>query len=167
LLSAAEKNRSAFHMANAYKLMFDALLDAARTTIAAVVSMLLARLLKLPEFYWAPISAIVIIQSPINPKTVAWQRFAGTALGAAVAALIATFFSSGALVYAVAIFLCGVLCSLLRLSGAYRFAAITLSIVLLVAHQHPPWIVAVHRFVEVSLGIAVALAVAQLWPSRA
>jgi len=53
------------------------------------------------------------------------------------------------------------------LSGAYRFAAITLSIVLLVAHQHPAWIVALHRFVEVSLGIAVALAVAQLWPSRA
>jgi uncharacterized membrane protein YgaE (UPF0421/DUF939 family) len=166
LLSAA-KVRAALHMAKAYKLMFDSLLDAARTTIAAVVALLLARLLKLPEFYWAPISAIVIIQSPINPKTVAWQRFAGTALGATVAALIATFLSSGALVYAGAIFLCGVLCSILQLSGAYRFAAITLSIVLLVAHQQPPWIVALHRFVEVSLGIAVALAVAQLWPSRA
>jgi uncharacterized membrane protein YgaE (UPF0421/DUF939 family) len=167
LLNAAEGSRAVLHMANAYKLTFDALIDAARTTIAAVVSLLLARLLKLPEFYWAPISAIVIIQSPISPKTVAWQRFAGTALGAAVAALIATFFSAGALVYAVAIFLCGALCSLLRLSGAYRFAAITLSIVLLVAHQHPAWIVALHRFVEVSLGIAVALAVAHLWPSRA
>ena len=147
--------------------MFDALLDAARTTIAAVVSLLLARLLKLPEFYWAPISAIVIIQSPINPRTVAWQRFAGTALGAVAGAIIAMFFSSGALVFASAIFLCGALCSLLRVSGAYRFAAITPSIVFLVAHQHPPWIVALHRFVEVSLGIAVALAVAQLWPSRA
>jgi uncharacterized membrane protein YgaE (UPF0421/DUF939 family) len=154
-------------MRNSYKLMFDALLDAARTTTAAVLSLLLARLLKLPEFYWAPISAIVIIQSPINHKTVAWQRFAGTALGAVVGALTATFFSSGALVYAVVIFLCGALCSLLRVSGAYRFAAITLSIVLLVAHQHAPWIVALHRFVEVSLGIAVALAVVQLWPSRA
>jgi len=166
LLSGAEKPCN-FEMTNSYKLMFHTLLDAARTTIAAVLSLLLARLLKLPEFYWAPISAIVIIQSTINPRTLAWQRFAGTALGAAVGALIATFFSSGALVYAVAIFLCGALCALLRLSGAYRFAAITLSIVLLVAHQHPAWIVALHRFVEVSLGIAVALAVAQLWPSRA
>jgi Fusaric acid resistance protein-like len=43
------------------------------------------------------------------------------------------------------------------LDSAYRFAAITLSIVLLIAHQSPPWIVASHRFVEVSLGIAVAL----------
>jgi uncharacterized membrane protein YgaE (UPF0421/DUF939 family) len=167
LLSGRRKATRDFEMTNSYKLMFHTLLDAARTTIAAVVSLLLARLLNLPEFYWAPISAIVIIQSTINPRTLAWQRFAGTALGAAVGALIATFFSSGALVYAVAIFLCGALCALLRLSGAYRFAAITLSIVLLVAHQHPAWIVALHRFVEVSLGIAVALAVAQLWPSRA
>jgi uncharacterized membrane protein YgaE (UPF0421/DUF939 family) len=153
-------------MANTYKLTFNALMDAARTTVAAVVSLLLARVLKLPEFYWAPISAIVIIQSTINPKTVAWQRFAGTALGAALGALVATFFSSSTLVYGVAVLLCGILCAVLRLDGAYRFAAITLSIVLLIAHQRPAWIVASHRFVEVSVGIAVALAVAQLWPGR-
>jgi uncharacterized membrane protein YgaE (UPF0421/DUF939 family) len=151
-------------MANTYKLTFNTLMDAARTTVAAVVSLLLARILKLPEFYWAPISAIVIIQSTINPRTVAWQRFAGTALGAALGALVATFFSSSALVYGVAVLLCGVLCAFLRLDGAYRFAAITLSIVLLIAHQRPAWIVASHRFVEVSVGIAVALAVARLWP---
>ncbi|HTC57783.1 MAG TPA: FUSC family protein [Candidatus Sulfotelmatobacter sp.] len=153
-------------MTNTYKLTRDTLLDAARTTVAAVASMLLARALKLPEYYWAPISAIVIIQSTIDPRTLAWQRFAGTALGAVLGALIATFFPTTALVYAVAIFLCGVLCALLRFGGAYRFAAITLSIILLIAHQRPPWIVALHRFVEVSLGIAVALVVAELWPSR-
>ncbi|MGO9949809.1 MAG: FUSC family protein, partial [Steroidobacteraceae bacterium] len=113
------------------------------------------------------ISAIVIIQSTIDPKTLAWQRFAGTALGAAMGALIATFFPSNALVYAVAIFLCGALCALLCFRGAYRFAAITLSIILLIAHQRPAWIVASHRFVEVSVGIAVALGVAELWPRRA
>lgn len=153
-------------MANAYKLTVHALLDAARTTIAAVVSLLLARLLKLPEFYWAPISAIVIIQSTIDPRTLAWQRFAGTALGAALGALIATFFPGSALVYAAAIFFCGLLCALFHFRGAYRFAAITLSIILLIAHERPAWIVAAHRFVEVSVGIAVALALAEVWPSR-
>ena len=106
-------------MANIYKLTLGSLLDAVRTTVA-VASLLLARLLKLPEFYWAPISAIVIIGSTIDPRTLAWQRFAGTALGAVLAALIATFFPGNALVYAVAIFLCGLLCALLRLRGAYR-----------------------------------------------
>ena|SRR5271165_1946137 len=149
------------------KLTLYALLDAARTTLAAVVSLLLARLMKLPEFYWAPISAIVIIQSTLDPRAVAWQRFAGTALGALVGALVATFFSSSAVVYAISIFGCGALCDLLRLRTAYRFAAITVSIILLIAHQKPAWIVASHRFVEVSVGIAVALAVAEVWPSRA
>jgi uncharacterized membrane protein YgaE (UPF0421/DUF939 family) len=153
-------------MANTYKVTLDTLLDAARTTVAAVASLLLARTLKLPESYWAPISAIVIIQSTLNPRAVAWQRFAGTALGAALGALIATLFPSNTLVYAVAIFICGALCGLLRMRTAYRFAAITLSIVLLIAHTRPAWIVAAHRFVEVSVGIAVALAVAYLWPSR-
>ena len=153
-------------MANSYKLTFDTVLDAARTTLAAVASLLLARTMRLPESYWAPISAIVIIQSTLNPRAVAWQRFAGTALGAALGAVIATFFPSNTLVYALAIFLCGALCALLRLRSAYRFAAITMSIILLIAHQRAAWIVASHRFVEVSVGIAVALAVAQLWPSR-
>jgi uncharacterized membrane protein YgaE (UPF0421/DUF939 family) len=154
-------------MANTYKITLDALLDAARTTVAAVVSLVLARMLKLPESYWAPISAIVIIQSTLNPRTVAWQRFAGTALGAVVGAIIATFLPSTTLVYAAGIFFCGALCDLLRVRTAYRFAAITLSIMLLVEYHRPAWIVASHRFVEVSLGIAVALTVAWVWPSHA
>ena len=157
-------------MASAKKLAATTLLDAARTTVAAVLAMLLARLLRLPEFYWAPISAIVIIQSTIDPKIIAWQRFAGTALGAAMGALIATVFPaspSNAWVYGGAIFLCGVICVLLRFRGAYRFAAITLSIILLVAHTRVATIVAWHRFVEVSLGIGVALAIALLWRIKA
>src|SRR5437660_6216446 len=106
---------------------------------------------------------IVILLSTINPLTLAWQRFAGTALGAALGALIATFFSSNWIVYGTGIFVCGIVCSSLRVGSAYRFAAITLSIVLLVAHERAPWIVASHRFVEVSLGIAVALLAAEVW----
>ena len=142
----------------------EALINAVRTAVATVISMLLARSLKLPEFYWAPISTIVILLSTINPMTLAWQRFAGTALGAALGAIIAQFFGLHWLVYGAGIFVCGIVCAVLRVGGAYRFAAITLTIVLLVAHQRSPWIVATHRFVEVSLGIAVALVVTTVWP---
>jgi uncharacterized membrane protein YgaE (UPF0421/DUF939 family) len=143
------------------------LINSARTTVATVASMLLARSFKLPEFYWAPISTVVILLSTLDPMTHAWQRFAGTALGATVGALIATYFHATWIVYGVGIFVCGLLSALLRIGSAYRFAAITLSIVLLVEHAHAPWIVAMHRFVEVSLGIAVALVTAVLWPAPA
>jgi uncharacterized membrane protein YgaE (UPF0421/DUF939 family) len=64
----------------------------ARTAVAAVVALVLARSFSMPEFYWAPISTIVILLSTINPATLAWQRFAGTALGAFLGALIARYF---------------------------------------------------------------------------
>ena len=67
------------------------------------------------------------------------------------------------MVYGAGIFVCGILSAVLRLDGAYRFAGITLSIVLLIAHAAPPWRIALHRFVEVSLGIAVALVTTLVW----
>jgi uncharacterized membrane protein YgaE (UPF0421/DUF939 family) len=137
-----------------------------RTTVAAVVAFLLARLLKLPEYYWAPISTIVVIQSAIPPLTLGWQRFVGTALGAALGAALATYLTPSALVYGLGILLCGLLAFLLRVGGAYRFAGIALSIVLLIPHTRPPWIIGLHRFLEVSLGIAVALVVTTVWPRR-
>ena len=141
----------------------EAILSSTRTAVAAVLSLLLARSLKMPEFYWAPISTIVILLSTVNPLTLAWQRFVGTALGAFLGALIATYFHPNWIVYGAGIFVCGVLSSILRLGSAYRFAGIALTIVLLITHDRPPWVVATHRFLEVSLGIAVALLVAVVW----
>lgn len=143
-----------------------AVLDTARTTLAAVLAMLLARMLKLPEFYWAPISTIVIIQSTIPPRTLAWQRFVGTAMGAILGVALATFLPKNSLVYAFGIILCGLIAFSFRIGGAYRFAAITLSIVLLIPRSRAPWIVGWHRFLEVSLGVAVALVMTTLWPIK-
>jgi uncharacterized membrane protein YccC len=142
----------------------EVLISSARLAAAAVASMLLARSLKLPEFYWAPISTIVILLSTVNPLTLAWQRFAGTALGAVLGALIASFAHPTWIIYGAGIFLCGVLSSLFRIGAAHRFTAITMTIIVLIAHQSPPWKIGVHRFVEV---IAVALLVTVAWPARA
>jgi uncharacterized membrane protein YgaE (UPF0421/DUF939 family) len=79
---------------------------------------------------------------------------------------LATCFHPTALVYGLGILLCGVVAWLLRVGGAYKFAAITLSIVLLIPQSRAPWISAWHRFLEVSLGIAVALVVMTVWPQR-
>jgi hypothetical protein len=48
----------------------------------------------------------------------------------------------------------------------YRFGAVTVAIVLLVPRASPAWHIALHRFVEVSIGIAVALVFAEVWPER-
>ena len=132
------------------------LLDSGRTAAATLVSLLLARVLKFPEFYWAPISTIVIMQSSIQPFQGAWQRFVGTALGAVLGAVIATYVGRAAIIYAIGIFVCGILAAFSRAWNAYRVAAITFSIVVLIS-RGPAWVFAWHRFLEVSLGIAVAL----------
>jgi uncharacterized membrane protein YgaE (UPF0421/DUF939 family) len=145
----------------------EAVLISARTAIAAVISLLLARTLELREFYWASISTIVILLSTIDPLTLAWQRFAGTAVGAYLGALMALYPRHNWIIFGVGIFVCGILSSLLRLGSAYRFAAIALTIVLLVGHDGSPWAVATHRSIEVSLGIAVALLITLIWRTPA
>jgi len=148
ILSARYNHSSMPHWTDRLGITRATVIYSARVTVAAVASMVLARVLKLPEFYWAPISAIVIICSTIDPLAMAWQRFVGTALGAVVAALMATFLPTNWIVYSVGIFICGILSALLRIGTAYRFAAITLSIVLLIAHVAPAWMVALRGACE-------------------
>jgi uncharacterized membrane protein YccC len=138
----------------------------ARTAIAAVLSVTVARLVRLPEAYWAPVTTLVIAQSSLGAAlAVSRQRFAGTALGAAVSALVATYFSPRLLVFGACVFLLGLLCALAHLDrSAYRFGGVTLAIVLLIPRAAPAWEIAFHRFAEVSIGIAVALLLATVWP---
>jgi uncharacterized membrane protein YccC len=140
----------------------------ARTAVAAVASVLVARSFRLPETYWAPITTLVITQSSLGAAfTVSWQRLVGTALGAAVAALVGSLFGSSLLVFAATIFALGPLCAITRSDrSAYRFAGVTLAVVLLIPRANPTWQIAVHRFAEVSVGIAVALILAVVWPER-
>jgi len=138
----------------------------ARTAAAVLASLLFARMFRLPEAYWAPITTIVITQSSLGAALeVSWQRFVGTIVGAVVGALVASYFGPRALVFAACIFVMGILCVVVRVDrSAYRFGGVTLAIVLLIPRTNPPWQVAFHRFAEVSIGIGVALLFAYLWP---
>jgi uncharacterized membrane protein YccC len=140
----------------------------ARTSVAAVASLYAARLFNLPESYWAPITTLVITQSSLGAAlSVSWQRFVGTALGATVGAIIASYFGHQILAFGISVFLLGLLLAALPADrSAYRFAGTTLVIVLLVPRSGPPWIIALHRFAEVCIGIAVALMFSVLWPEK-
>ena len=144
------------------------MVHAVRTSVAVVVCYLLARLCRLPEAYWAPISTMVVMQSTLGATVpVSVQRFAGTAVGAAVGAVLNTWFHINIWVFGVAVLMIGMLCAVFRVERtAYRYAGITLAIVMLVPRSNSGWVIALHRFFEVSLGIAVGLLIAAVWPER-
>ena len=66
--------------------------------------------------------------------------------------------------FGLGVFLLGLICAVLQLRTAYRFAGVTLAITMLIARDKPAWVVAAHRFIEVSVGIAVGLVVTAVWP---
>ena len=138
----------------------------ARMAVAAVASVLVARMCRLPEAYWALITTLVVIQSsPGAALIVSWQLLVGTALGAVVAAVVGSLLGPSLLVFGASIFILGPACAIARSDqSAYRFAGVTLAIVLLIPRANPVWQIALHRFAEVCIGIAVALILATVWP---
>jgi uncharacterized membrane protein YgaE (UPF0421/DUF939 family) len=144
------------------------LINAARTAVAAVASYLVARLFRLPEAYWAPMSALIAMQSGLGAALpISVQYFVGTAIGAAVGAVTVAYFGGSVWAFGIAVFLIGLLCAVLRVErSAYRYASVTLVIVMLVTRSASVWLIAIHRFFEVSLGIVVGLLLSEFWPER-
>jgi hypothetical protein len=71
-----------------------------RTAVAAVASPLAARLFRLQEAYWGPITTLAITQSSLGAAVaVSWQRFVGTVLRAVVRAIVAIHFGPNVLVF--------------------------------------------------------------------
>ncbi|HET6418728.1 MAG TPA: FUSC family protein [Geobacteraceae bacterium] len=143
--------------------------QAVKTGIAGVVSLCLAELFSLREGYWAVISAVIVMQSSIGAAiSAAWSRMAGTAIGAFMGAIFAALWGVNALSFGFAVTITVLVCAFLGLLDSYRLASATVAIVMLFAHADVTWIVALHRFLEVSLGVVVALLVTVfIWPSRA
>jgi len=138
---------------------------AVRTAAAATLSVLLARLVGMPEAYWAVIATLVVMQSPLSSTVpLAIQRIVASALGALLGAIEAACFGGNLVVFALTIFVLGLISFVFRLERVgYSYAGMTLAIIVLIPRSETPWIAAVHRFAEVSLGILVALAVVAVW----
>ena len=136
-----------------------------RTAVAATISILLGRLVGLPEAYWAAIAAVVVMQSPIGDTVpLAIERIVASALGASIGAIELTYFGANLFVFALAMLLLGLISFMLRLEKVgYSYACITLMIIAMIPRVEAPWIAAAHRFAEVSLGILVALAIVAVW----
>jgi uncharacterized membrane protein YccC len=66
-----------------------ALLHSARTAVAAIASLLIARCCRLPETYWAPMTTLLVTQSSLRETaSKSGERFIGTALGAIAGVIV-------------------------------------------------------------------------------
>jgi len=133
--------------------------------IAALASYLIATLFRLPEAYWAPMSSLIVMQLTFSAALpVAVQYIAGTAAGAAVGAATDAYVHASVWAFAAAIVFIGFLCVVLRIErSSFRYASVTLVIVMLVPRSTSAQSVALHRFCEVSIGIAVGLVLFAIW----
>jgi uncharacterized membrane protein YgaE (UPF0421/DUF939 family) len=131
------------------------------TGIAGVVSLYAARFLRLPQGYWAVISSFIVLQSNVAATlSAARDRLIGTAIGAVMGALFVRYVGAQPWWLGLAVILTVLLCQGLGLEDSYRLACVTVAIVMLISSAHSAWITAGYRFLEVSLGIIVAVVVA-------
>jgi len=142
-------------------------IGAFKTSVAAVLCIWLGDLFGLIHGYWAAVSAIVVMGSEAVSLVACRDRVIGTAIGAVLGWATFHIWHGHYLVYGLAVLLCLLACSTLKFEKAGRLAGVTLTIVVLIRIDGGPAQVALARFLEVSLGIVVALAVMLLvFPER-
>jgi uncharacterized membrane protein YgaE (UPF0421/DUF939 family) len=116
--------------------------------------------MKLPEGYWAAVGAITAMQSDLGATIqVSINRLVGTAIGAIVGAAFLVLLEMHLWSFAAALTTAILICAVLNRWETYRFAGVTVAIVMLVPHDISPWVVGLHRFLEFAVGIVIALLV--------
>jgi uncharacterized membrane protein YgaE (UPF0421/DUF939 family) len=145
-------------------------IGAFKTGLAAVICVWLGNLLGLAHSYWAAVSAIVVMGFDTTLTFASCRdRIIGTAIGAFMGWVTYYAWHGHYLLYGLSVTLCIFVCSALAFDKAGRLAAVALSIIVLVKIDNGPAQAAIGRFLEVGLGIVVALVVTLLVfpPSRA
>jgi uncharacterized membrane protein YgaE (UPF0421/DUF939 family) len=132
-------------------------LSAAVVAVFAYVTANLATFLR--ETYWAPIAAVVVLYPDREAtRKAAGQRLIGTLIGSVIGWLSAVTWNHSALLYGVWVAVGVGVCYLLRLDTAARLCAVAITVITIVARQEAPRVAALHRCIEVSYGVACALA---------
>jgi len=142
------------------------IVQAAKIGIAGVVSILAAKLLRLPQGYWAAISAFIVMGSDVGTTLAASRdRLIGTSIGAVLGAVFATFWGVHPVPFGIAVAATALVCESLGFGQNYRLACVTVAIVMLINTAVSPWKASTYRFLEVALGIMVALLITALPPN--
>jgi uncharacterized membrane protein YccC len=135
--------------------------QALMTAAAAWISYASSSLIGLREGFWAAISAIVVMQADLgSTESSARDRFIGTAIGGLIGWACALYWHGHLWIYALAVGLTIFGCWLAEVSTAGRLAAVTVTVIVLIPQSETIWRIALFRSLEVSWGIAVAIAIA-------
>jgi len=124
----------------------------------------MAEWFKLPQPFWAVMSAIIVMQSDAGATiSASWMRLVGTFAGALVGGIFLALLGNYVWSFGVAVGLVVLICAFLRLIESYRIAAVTVAVVMLTGQTTSPWMTATYRFLEVSFGIIIALLISALF----
>lgn len=143
-------------------------IGAFKSSLAAVLCLWLGNLFGLTHSYWAAVSAVVVMgaDTPVSLASCR-DRVIGTAIGALLGWGTSYVWHGHYLLYGLAVLVCLLVCSMLEYEKAGRLAAVALTIIVLIHIDQGPGQAALARFLEVSLGVVVALAVTLLvFPQR-
>jgi uncharacterized membrane protein YccC len=138
---------------------------AVKIGVAGVGSALAARRLGLSEGCWAAISAFLVMGSDVGATVAASrERLVGTVIGATLGTVVVVMGGIHLLWFGVAAAVTVLFCEGLGLGQSYRLACVTVAIVMLITNTASPWKISTRRFLEVALGIVVALVISALPP---
>ena len=134
------------------------------SAFAALAAYLPTRALGLQEGFWSAITAIAVVQTEFQAtQTTARDQFFGAAIGGVtgLCALLA-FGQPLAMglhlaVYAAAVITAMAVAWAVNVASASRLAGTTATIIVLVPHVGPPWVMFGSRIGEVGWGVSVAI----------
>ena len=123
----------------------------------AGISVWIGHLMHLPSPVYAMTAAVIVVDlDPASTRALAWKRFAGTFVGALLGALGALVLPGGPFAIILSVIVTMSLCHVLKLDGSARISGY-LTALIVMQYGDSPWRYAADRFLETTLGIAVAL----------
>jgi uncharacterized membrane protein YgaE (UPF0421/DUF939 family) len=136
-----------------------ALVHAVGAACVAVFSYVTARLFPFAlEAYWAPMAAVLTLYPRGSAtKRAGLQQFFGSAVGSSIGWASASWWHNDSWFYGGAVFVAVSVCYVLRCADAARLSAVAVTIITLFPFGAPPGVRALHRFFEVTYGVACAI----------
>jgi uncharacterized membrane protein YccC len=140
-----------------------------RMAVAATIAMTAVELLGFPSGFWAPLSALAVLQGQIGASLVASRNYIiASVTGVLLGALLVSVFGDHLLVAGFGIFVIATLATLMRLPPVGASVAAGVVPVLVLLAPSSPWRYGAYRIADILLGLASAILVSLvLWPTRA